>query len=114
MRCRFARTAIDAINQGHGFRYLTEPWEPEELEAVVRTRVLGVDWARSAGVAAQRRPGDRIMHASLRHGLTHRGEDPAAARRHGAPHRVRLRGDRLSPMAAGNEPRYHEAWSGCP
>ena len=40
MRCRFARTVIDAINQGHVFRYLTEPWEPEELEAVVQARAF--------------------------------------------------------------------------
>jgi hypothetical protein len=31
------------------------------------------------------------MHASLRHGLTHRCEDPPAASHHGATHRVRLR-----------------------
>jgi signal transduction histidine kinase len=29
------RTVIDAINQGHVFRYLAKPWHPEELEAVV-------------------------------------------------------------------------------
>jgi signal transduction histidine kinase len=33
------RTVIDAINQGHVFRYLAKPWEPEELEAVVRQAV---------------------------------------------------------------------------
>jgi signal transduction histidine kinase len=32
-------TVIDAINQGHVFRYLTKPWDPEELEAVVRQAV---------------------------------------------------------------------------
>jgi hypothetical protein len=50
-----------------------------------------VDCARSARAAARRRPGDRIMHASLRHSLTHRCEDPPAAGRHGAPYRVRPR-----------------------
>jgi hypothetical protein len=60
------------------------------------------DSARSAGATAQRRPGNRIMRASRNRGLTHRGEDPPAAGRHGAPHRVRLRGDRLSPFAPGN------------
>ncbi|MGP0064832.1 MAG: ATP-binding protein [Isosphaeraceae bacterium] len=29
------RTVIDAINQGHVFRYLAKPWDSEELEAVV-------------------------------------------------------------------------------
>ena len=33
------RTVIDAINQGHVFRYLAKPWEPDELEAVVRQAV---------------------------------------------------------------------------
>jgi hypothetical protein len=36
------------------------------------------------------------------------------AGRHGAPHRVRLRGDRLSPIAHRNGSRSHESWSGCP
>jgi signal transduction histidine kinase len=33
------RTVIDAINQGHVFRYLAKPWEPEELQAIVRQAV---------------------------------------------------------------------------
>lgn len=33
------RTVVDAINQGHVFRYLAKPWEPEELEAMVRQAV---------------------------------------------------------------------------
>ena len=33
------RTVIDAINQGHIFRYLAKPWVPEELEAIVRQAV---------------------------------------------------------------------------
>jgi signal transduction histidine kinase len=33
------RTVIDAINQGHVFRYLAKPWNPEELEAIVRQAV---------------------------------------------------------------------------
>jgi signal transduction histidine kinase len=33
------RTVIDAVNQGHIFRYLSKPWVPEELEAVVRQAV---------------------------------------------------------------------------
>jgi hypothetical protein len=40
-------------------------------------------------------------------------EDRPATSRHGAPHRVRLRGDRLSPIASGNGSRYHGSWSGC-
>ena len=33
------RTVIDAINEGHVFRYITKPWEPEELESVIRQAV---------------------------------------------------------------------------
>jgi signal transduction histidine kinase len=33
------RAVIDAINQGSVFHYVTKPWEPEELEAVVRQAV---------------------------------------------------------------------------
>ena len=33
------QAVIDAINQGNVFRYITKPWEPEELEAVVRQAV---------------------------------------------------------------------------
>src|SRR4029453_17650696 len=29
-------TVVDAINQGHVFRYISKPWEPGELEAVIR------------------------------------------------------------------------------
>jgi signal transduction histidine kinase len=33
------RAVIDAINQGQVFRYITKPWEPEELEVVIRQAV---------------------------------------------------------------------------
>ncbi|MHC5542974.1 hybrid sensor histidine kinase/response regulator, partial [Singulisphaera rosea] len=33
------RAVVDAINEGNVFRYITKPWEPEELEAVVRQAV---------------------------------------------------------------------------
>src|SRR5579871_1764031 len=33
------RAVIDAINQGSVFRYITKPWDPEELEVVVRQAV---------------------------------------------------------------------------
>jgi len=32
-------TVIDAVNEGHIFRYLAKPWVPEELEAMVRQAV---------------------------------------------------------------------------
>jgi len=33
------RAVIDAINQGNVYRYITKPWEPEELQAVIREAV---------------------------------------------------------------------------
>lgn len=30
------RAVIDAINEGHVYRYITKPWDPEELEAILR------------------------------------------------------------------------------
>ncbi len=33
------RAVIDAINQGHIFRYIAKPWDPDELAAVVRQAV---------------------------------------------------------------------------
>jgi signal transduction histidine kinase len=33
------KAIIDAINQGSVFRYITKPWDPEELETVVRQAV---------------------------------------------------------------------------
>jgi hypothetical protein len=88
--------------------------KPLPARAIGSARGLRVDCARSAGAAAPRRSGDRITQASLRPGLTHRCEDPPAASRHGAPYRVRRRGDRLPPIASGNGFRYHESWRGGP
>jgi signal transduction histidine kinase len=33
------KAVIDAINQGHIFRYISKPWDPDELEAVIRQAV---------------------------------------------------------------------------
>src|SRR5580704_8365369 len=30
------RAVIDAINQGNVYRYITKPWDPEELQSVIR------------------------------------------------------------------------------
>ncbi len=30
------RAIIDAINQGHVYRYITKPWDPDELQATIR------------------------------------------------------------------------------
>jgi signal transduction histidine kinase len=37
------RAVIDAINEGHVFRYITKPWEPQEFEAVIRQAVERYD-----------------------------------------------------------------------
>ena len=31
-----ARTVIDAINQGHVYRYIAKPWDPDDLRGVIR------------------------------------------------------------------------------
>nr|WP_303652913.1 hybrid sensor histidine kinase/response regulator [Paludisphaera mucosa] len=33
------RTVVDAINQGHVFRYIAKPWEPADLQALIRQAV---------------------------------------------------------------------------
>src|SRR5262245_58827251 len=33
------KAVIDAINQGSVYRYITKPWEPQELQAVLRQAV---------------------------------------------------------------------------
>lgn len=33
------RTVVDAINEGHVFRYIAKPWEPAELQALIRQAV---------------------------------------------------------------------------
>ena len=30
------RAVIDAINEGHVYRYITKPWDPDELQAIIR------------------------------------------------------------------------------
>ena len=37
------RAVIDAINQGNVYRYITKPWDPEELEAIIRQAVERYD-----------------------------------------------------------------------
>ncbi|MFO0910627.1 MAG: hybrid sensor histidine kinase/response regulator [Isosphaeraceae bacterium] len=33
------KAVVDAINQGHVFRYITKPWDPDELQTVIRQAV---------------------------------------------------------------------------
>ena len=37
------RAVIDAINQGNVYRYITKPWDPEELETIIRQAVERYD-----------------------------------------------------------------------
>jgi len=37
-------SVIAAINQGHVYRYLSKPWQPEELEAVVADAATEYRW----------------------------------------------------------------------
>jgi signal transduction histidine kinase len=40
------RAVVDAINQGHVWRYITKPWDPEELAAVIREACERYDLVR--------------------------------------------------------------------
>src|SRR6266567_6086898 len=37
------RAVIDAINQGNVYRYITKPWDPDELQTVIREAVKHYD-----------------------------------------------------------------------
>jgi signal transduction histidine kinase len=37
------RTVIDAINRGHVYRYITKPWDPEELQTIIKDAVERYD-----------------------------------------------------------------------
>src|SRR6201993_5169378 len=37
------KAVVDAINQGSVYRYITKPWEPQELQAVLRQAVEHYD-----------------------------------------------------------------------
>jgi signal transduction histidine kinase len=38
------RTVIDAINQGHVYRYITKPWDPDELQTIIKDAVERYGW----------------------------------------------------------------------
>ena len=58
------RAVIDAINEGNVYRYITKPWEPEELQAVIREAAERYDL-----VAERKRLMDelRAKNEELRH-----------------------------------------------
>src|SRR5688572_29689121 len=37
------RAVIDAINQGNVYRYITKPWDPDELQSIIREAVERYD-----------------------------------------------------------------------
>jgi len=43
------RTVIDAINRGHVYRYITKPWDPDELQTIIK------DAVERYGLLAERR-----------------------------------------------------------
>lgn len=68
------KAVIDAINRGQIFRYLTKPWDPDELISVLRQgceeydqlsqrRVLLLDM-RDYVNRCQKLPGDTMLHMS--------------------------------------------------
>lgn len=60
------RTVIDAINRGHVFRYIAKPWDPDELQTVIRQAVQQYEM-----VAERRRLIDELetANAHLRQAL---------------------------------------------
>ena len=43
------KAVIDAINEGHVFRYLGKPWEPEEMDAAsARRSSITASWSSAA------------------------------------------------------------------
>jgi DNA-binding NtrC family response regulator len=37
------KAVVDAINQGHVYRYITKPWDPDELQVIIRQAVERYD-----------------------------------------------------------------------
>ena len=74
------RTVIDAINQGHVFRYLAKPWDPDELEAVVRQAVEHHDLIveKNRLLAELQETNAKLLEANRLKGGVHRGRQPRA------------------------------------
>ena len=73
------KAVIDAINQGQIFRYLTKPWDPDELVAALRQGCEEYDRLTARRRPAPRRPGlcESVSEAARRR--------HAAAYRRGSP-----------------------------
>lgn len=48
------RAVIDAINQGHVWRYITKPWDPEELASIIRDACERHDLVRERAELTER------------------------------------------------------------
>ncbi len=74
------RAVIDAINQGSVFQYITKPWEPDELQAILRQAVeqhnLIVENARL--MAELKESNLRLAEANRLKTRVHRGGQPRA------------------------------------
>ena len=74
------KAVIDAINQGNVFRYITKPWDPDELETVVRQAVEHHDLIveRNRLLAELKETNRRLVEAEPAQGGVHRGRQPRA------------------------------------
>jgi signal transduction histidine kinase len=43
------KAVIDAINQGHVYRYIAKPWDPDELQAIIRQAATHYDLVKERG-----------------------------------------------------------------
>ena len=48
------RAVIDAINQGNVYRYITKPWDPDELQTIIREACERYDLIVERQAAARR------------------------------------------------------------
>src|SRR5256885_10456061 len=74
------RAVIDAINQGNVYRYITKPWEPEELQSVIREAVeryeLVAERKRLGGEVKQKNEQREQTNDELRPGEQTEGGGP--------------------------------------
>lgn len=58
-------SAIDSINQGEVYRYLTKPWEAAELRDVLREALARLDELRRGALASRREQVEQMLRNEL-------------------------------------------------
>lgn len=82
------KAVIDAINQGNVYRYITKPWDPDELQAVIREAVQRYDLIieRNALTAELKLKNEELARANID---LRKGDALKAAFIHVASHELR-------------------------